>query len=215
MAYGITAGKTPGTLRSDLSRGVSGLEATPVQNMTREKGRGALLEAIRLHGDPATVTSPDLDEVIWTRGQPKRGDWLFSVESVGLGDVPEPPYRLWEAGDREGALTLLAQLKRLVALAHEDGERLVEALDRPRSVSGQERELVREVLVGLRRLYLSAREEELAPEWLRHGLPLWVSNTYRASSPSDRAYVAVSCLPPGRLGTGQHATARAPRSSSG
>lgn len=200
VSLAITGGKAPSTLRVELSRGEVGLGSFPVDNLVRSSGRGPLVDAVRRLADPAGVTDPDLDEELWTRGRPRRGSWL--VEDATLDDVlpTDPPVQLAEGGRLEDALDVLRQLKRLLSIVHEEGERLVRRLEE--RVGAQflrgRRADVAAVLGGLRRLYLTATAESARREdaWLSEGLPLWVSNTYVDAAPEARPHVAVATLAP-------------------
>jgi hypothetical protein len=190
IAYGLTGAKAESTLRAELSRDVVGLGTYPLDQLTRNTGRGPLIEAVRTHGDPALVTDPELDEQLWTAGQPSGGEWLLEQPPT------ESPARLWAAGQRENALTQLAQLKRLVALAHERGAALVQGLVRRAELPSTRDDagLRSALLGGLRALYLSPPEAGAAPGWLREGLPLWLGFSYREVPPEERPHVAVSSL---------------------
>ena len=197
LAYALTAGKQPSTLTQELYRGDVDLSTLPFANLTRRdtrRGRGALIEAVARFADPARVSAPTLDEELWVYGAPRAGRWLCAAD-LGLG---EPPQRLWEAGEREGALARFDDLKRAVALAHEEGEALLSALERGASAAlpsrYEDEDLTRVIFDGLRRLYLDPAQEARAPEWLRGTLPLWVNNTYKDDPIEARPHVAVSAL---------------------
>ncbi len=190
IAYALTGARAESTLRAELSRDEVGLGTYPLDLLTRSTGRGPLIDAVRSHGDPALVTDPELDEQLWTAGQPSSGEWFFEHLST------ESPARLWASGQKEKALEQLRQLKRLVALAHERGASLVQGLVRRAELpsASDEARLRATLLAGLRALYLSPPEAGAAPEWLRGGLPLWLGFSYREVPPEERPHVAVSSL---------------------
>ena len=190
ISYAITAGKKETTLGVELSQGKVGLGTYPLDHLVRSAGKGLLIEAARQFGDPALVTDPALDEAIWTTGNPPQGRWFFD-------DVPtEIPARLWSSGQHDEALAAHASLKRLVALAHEAGEPLVERLvsgvDLPQTHS--DAALRKLALEGMRRLYVSPSEEVGAADWLLSGLPLWIGHTYQDLPAEQRPHLAVSAL---------------------
>lgn len=195
VAYAVSAAKAPSTLRVELSQSEEGTWLSPLDNLQAARGRGRLVEASRAFVDPARVPWPELDEMLWNTGEPSTGQWLC--------DPPrgEPPERLWGRGKREEALEKQRQLKRLVALAHSRGERLVADLERsaplPSTVSDEG--LRDEVTLGLRRLHLSARDEASAPSWLSAGVPLWVGLSYEANALESRPHVAVRAIPAGEF----------------
>jgi hypothetical protein len=190
VAFAITGAKALATLRQELSQDAVGLGTTPMDYLTNPRGRGLLLEAVRSFGDPAAVPDPDLDEQLWSTGQPSGGEWF--------GDElhAEPPAALWAQGQRAEALRALAQLKRAVALLHERGGRLIDGIERqlqlPRDVSDEV--LRREIVRGLRHLYLSPAEEPGAPRWLLEGVPLWIGFSYADRPAEERPHVAVRAL---------------------
>lgn len=190
IAYGLTAGKSPARLKAEVSRDEAGLGTYPLDNLVRPGTRGLLPGAVRAFGDPAAVTDPELDEQIWTTGQPSSGLWLLEHPPH------ESPALLWARGDRQEALELHARLKRLVALSHERGEVLIHGLSHQVELpSSVESSRLREVLVaGLRSLYLSPAEAGQAPRWLREGLPLWLGFSYQEVPPEQRPHVAVSAM---------------------
>lgn len=191
IAFSLTAGKKESTLGVELSQGKVGLGTFPLDHLVKEKGRGLLIDATRVHGDPARVTDPMLDEEIWTAGRPGEGRWFFD-------DVPtEIPAKLWANGDRERALATHASLKRLVALAHDVGDRLLARLgtgeQTPSSYDASV--LQRVVLEGIRRLYVSPSEEGAAADWLLTGLPLWIAHSYQDLDALERPHIAVVAIP--------------------
>lgn len=191
ISYALTAGKSESTLSHELDEGHIGLGTYPLDHLVKTRAKGALIEAVRRFADPVDVSMPDLDEDIWFRGEPRRGDWLFECPAV------EPPERLWARGERESALSNFESLKRLVALAHEEGGSLLtlldENMDSPDDID--DGNLRAAVVVGIRRCFLSAEHEPYAPSWLRGGTPLWIGHTYQDLPPADRPYVAVEALP--------------------
>ena len=190
ISYALTSGKSENTVRHDLNTGHVGLGTYPVDHLVKVQAKGALIKAIRTFADPVDVSIPDLDDDIWFRGEPRHGDWLCESPSA------EPPERLWARGERESALANFESLKRLVALAHEEGDgllkRLEENVDSPETLDDEGLRTV--VMVGIRRCFLSAEHEPYAPPWLRIGIPLWIGHTYQDVSPAERPYVAVETL---------------------
>lgn len=191
IAYAVCAAKAPSTLRVDYSRDQVGLGTTPLDNLANPRASGLLIDAARRFADPSLFADPGLDEALWTNGEPEGGRWLVDM---GLHD--EPPARRWARGEQQAALRQLQQLKRFVALAHEQGAALVEGLARSAALpsSSGDAELHREVLVGLRRFYVSAADEDAAPAWLIGGLPLWLEFTYEETPTHERPHVAVRAL---------------------
>jgi hypothetical protein len=194
IAFAITAAKKPSTLRAELSKDEVGLGTTPLDNLSRAgvrgTGKGHLIDAVRAYGDPAAYSDPELDEQLWALGQPSSGRWL--IDDPPLSEVPA---RLWSASPA-AALERHAQLKRLVALAHEAGERLVSGLLRGIDLPSQHADapLRAALLGGLRALFLSPAEEGAAPQWLREGLPLWIGFSYDDGPVEERPHVAVQGL---------------------
>lgn len=191
ISYAITAGKKESTLAVELSVGKVGLGTYPLDNLVKANGRGLLIDATRRYGDPASVTDPWLDEQLWTTGKPSEGSWFFD-------EVPtEIPARIWSAGDHEGALAAHASLKRLVALAHEAGEPIIDRLrvasDLPEAHADSD--LLRLAVEGIRRLYVSPSQEVGAADWLIDGLPLWIGLSYQDIPAERRPHVAVVAAP--------------------
>lgn len=191
VAYAVSAAKAPSTLRVELSQSEEGLWLSPLDNLQSSRGRGRLIEAARAFVDPARLPWPELDEALWNTGAPPSGDWLCDFSP---GDSPE---RLWGSGKREEALEKQRQLKRFVALAHSRGERLVADLERAAPLPSEvgDEALRRDVTLGLRRLYLTEREESSAPPWLASGVPLWLGFSYEANAVEARPQVAVRAIP--------------------
>jgi len=190
VAYAVSAAKSSHVLRSELAQSEEGLWLSPLDNLQSLRAHGRLIEAARAFADPARLPWPELDEVLWNTGEPPSGDWLCDFSP---GESPE---RLWGRGKRDEALQKQRQLKRFVALAHSRGERLVAELERtaplPSEVSDDA--LRAEVTLGLRRLYLTQREESSAPAWLASGVPLWLGSSYESNAVEDRPQVAVRAL---------------------
>ncbi|KYF48528.1 hypothetical protein BE04_37710 [Sorangium cellulosum] len=190
IAFAVTGAKAVATLKQELSMDAVGLGTTPMDYLTSPRGRGLLLEAARTFGDPAAVPDPDLDEQLWSTGQPSGGEWF--------GDElhAEPPATLWAQGQRAEALRAFAQTKRAVALLHTRGDRLIHGIERrlrlPRDVSDDA--LRREIVRGLRHLYVSPMEEAGAPRWLLDGVPLWIGFSYADRPAEERPHVAVRAL---------------------
>lgn len=192
VAYAVSAAKAPSTLRGDLSRSEEGTWLSPLDNLHNPRGRGRLVEAVRAFVDPARVPWPDLDELLWNTGDLPSGQWYC--------DPPrgEPPGRMWARGKREEALEKQRQLKRLIALAHSRGERLVAELERaaPLPSEADDVALHATLTTGIRRLYLTRAEESAAPPWLASGVPLWLGFSYEANAVEARPHVAVRAITP-------------------
>jgi hypothetical protein len=190
IAYALTRARRPTALRQEVTRDEVGIETFPLGNLVDTQGRGPLLAAARAHSDPARVTDPELDEQLWSTGQPTGGSWLVD-DAFAPG---EPPARLWERGLRAEALAAHAALKRVVALLHERGGGLIDDLADGRELPSRiaDTELLAATLRGLRALYLAPDEEREAPDWVREGLPLWVGLSYGEQPPSEWPHVAVS-----------------------
>ncbi len=191
IAFAITGGKAPNTLLVELYQGKVGLGTYPFDNLVKEKGHGALIEAVRAFADPALVTDPDLDERLWAGG----------VGGLGHPDKEAPldvPSLIWDQGDRDGAMRAHAQLKRYVALTHPDGEALLARLAGSNDLPSRhsDSELLTVVLDGIHRLYTSPGRDEQLPDWLLSGLPLWIGHSYADLPTVSRPHVAVGCRPP-------------------
>lgn len=191
VAYAVSAAKAPSTLRVELSQSEEGVWLSPLDNLQNPRGRGRLIEAARAFVDPARVPWPELDESLWNTGGPSSGEWMCDF-SPG-----EPPERLWGRGKRDEALEKQRQLKRFVALAHPRGERLVAELERAAPLPSElgDDALRGEVVLGLRRSYLTEREESCAPPWLASGVPLWLGFSYESNAVEERPQVAVRAIP--------------------
>jgi hypothetical protein len=191
IAYAVSAAKALGTLRQELSRDDAGLGATLFDNLVSPRAMGLLLDGAREHVDPACVPSPDLDEQLWANGEPDGGRWLFDVA------VPEPPAALWARGDTVGALQTQAQLKRAAALMHERGDALISALTSSAALpsASKDADLLRDAMLGLRRLYLAPEDEGAAPPWLLDAVPIWLGFSYEGTLVEERPHVAVRALP--------------------
>ena len=194
LAYTITAGKPMSALTAEL-RGGEALGSLPLDHLTSGDGQLELLDAARRWADPATVAAPALDEALWLDGRPPRadGDWLTDRTSFDA----KSPARLWAAGHHAEALRRMASLKRIVALAHEAGEALISAVvEGDQSVPSRfgDEALLQRALTGLRRLFVSPRDEVGAPAWLVTGLPLWCGHSYQDEPAEERPHVAVAVI---------------------
>ncbi len=190
ISYAICAGKAENTLKVELSRGEVGLRTYPIDYVCSARAEGSLLDAARTHADPALFAAPDIDDQIWTRGAPRHGDWL--VEDPEF----EPPALRWADGDHASALRDFKSLKRLVTLAHEEGERILTAMESATNAPGDftDEALRADVVAGIRHSYLSADQERLLPSWLCVGVPLWIPVSYRDMPLSARPHVAVTSI---------------------
>ena len=192
ISFAICAGKAASTLNAEISRMEDELGYSPLDNLAKPHGQGALLRALRELADPAAWPHPQLDEDIWSNGAPVSGEW-----EVDIGPF-EAPSVLWAAGQTEVALDKFRSIKRVVALFHSAGRALVDMIasgDRDLPSATADEPLLADLLRGMRRVYLDPSEEEAAPAWLQQGLPLWVSHTYQDVPPSQRPHVAVAALP--------------------
>lgn len=191
VAYAISGARSLQALRAEVNRSEDLEWASCLDNFQRPRASGRLIEAAATFVDPARVPSPDLDEALWSRGEPVGGEWFIEPP------IAETPELLWSRGRRDEALERQRRLKRLVALAHERGERLVAAMERaaPLPSAVENDALLREVVAGLRRLYLTERDEASAPPWLASGLPLWLGFSYADGRAEDRPHVAVHAEP--------------------
>lgn len=191
IAFAITGGKAPNTLLVELYQGKVDLGTFPFDNLVKGNGHGALIEAVRAFADPASVTDPDLDERLWASG----------VGGLGNPDKEAPldvPSLLWDEGDKDGAIRAHAQLKRYVALVHPEGEALIDRLAGSTDLPSRHADapLLELALEGLRRLYTPPGQDELLPDWLLSGLPLWIGHSYADLPAANRPHVAVGCRPP-------------------
>lgn len=169
-----------------------GTGRSPLDRLTSGLGQGALLSAVKQHADPVLAPWPELDEDIWFGGAPSEGRWEAEDHHF------QAPAQTWRAGETERALARFRTIKRLVALDHTMGDRLLDRLEGASgSLTGRsDPELLSEVTLGVRRLFVSEREEAAAPAWLASGIPVWSSLTYADSAISTRPHVAVSVLTP-------------------
>jgi hypothetical protein len=197
ISYALTAAKLPRTLEQDLYNERVDISSLPIGNLTRadnRRGKGPLIEAVARFADPAAIPTPELDEELWAYGSPRSGRWL-TVDDLSVG---EPPLRLWEAERRAEAIERFSALKRAVALAHDVGEELLEALEAGvnTSLPSQlgDHELHQGAFEGLRRLYLTSAQDYVTPDWAQGRLPLWINNTYLDDAVEERPHVAVSAL---------------------
>jgi len=198
LSFAITGAKQISSLQSEYYSGV-GDDTFPLSMLARAgvrgTGKGPLIEAMRSYADPASTADPRLDEELWLKGVPSRGQWFH--DSFHDEYLPTPPVRLWDEGKREEALEALRHLKRLVTLAHSEGKIYLERLQgaEPQVPSAfQDDALFNRVYEGLRRLYLTRAEESAAPQWLREGLPLWIANGYKDCPAEERSHVAVTTI---------------------
>ncbi len=190
VAYAVSAAKSPAALRNDLAKSEEGLWPSPLDHLANGRGHGRLIDAVRAFVDPARVPWPECDEAIWNAGEPTSGQGLCDL-------VPgEPPERLWARGKQQEALEKQRQLKRFVAIAHSRGDRLLAELEAAAPLPSEvgDDALRAEVTLGLRRLYLTAREEENAPGWLAAGVPLWIGSSYESKAVAARPQVAVRAV---------------------
>lgn len=201
IAFALTAAKKTTTLSSEYYSGRVGIDCFPLSYLARDsgpnQGSGPLIDAVKAYADPAQVTLPDLDEEIWSYGAPRRGRWLHEhLEELFFNR--ESPARMWRRGEHDDALAEFCHLKRLVALAHDRGEQLIDevlGVD-PRLPSSMADDALKELAItGTQRLYLTSTEQRTARPWLRDGLCLWVGHTYLDVPGEERAHVAVTSLP--------------------
>ncbi len=195
ISYAICGGESIANLKRMTRTHGDGTGRSPLDRLTSGLGQGALLEAVRRHADPATAPWPDLDEDIWFAGKPSEGRWESEDPSF------EAPAKRWHDGDQAGALARFQTIKRLVALDHTLGDQLLDRLegDGARLSARSDDQLCAELMLGIRRLFVSEREEAAGPSWLSAGVPVWSSLTYSDGAAADRPHVAVSFLPPGDL----------------
>ena len=190
IAYGITAGKAVSTLNQELSTGKIGLGHYPLDHLAARRGQGPLVDAVRRFADPGVHSDPDMDEDLWTTGQPRKGRWIFDP------GVIEAPATIWgeTAAAQQRALDQLAAIKRLVALAHELGDEMITRIvaSGDAAIDRDDEEIVDEVLGGISALYLPPGERAGAPSWLCEGLPLWIGQSYEHRPVSSRPHVTVS-----------------------
>ncbi|RKH62295.1 hypothetical protein [Corallococcus llansteffanensis] len=195
VALAITGGKAASTLNVELSQGKIGLGTYPADNIVKANAHGALIEAVRAFADPASVTDPDLDEALWSQG----------VGGLGRVDADAPhevPAALWEQGLRDAAIQTHLQLKRYVAIAHPEGDALLSRLRERSDLPSRydDAALLTTVINGIRRLYVPPGDDELVPDWLLSGIPLWIGHTYADIEPTRRPYVAAGARPADEFG---------------
>jgi hypothetical protein len=196
IAYALTGGKDPSALVAELARDAGGLGTTPLDNLCRPRAQGPLIQAFRRFADPASFPLPDLDNDLWCAGRPRSGRW------EAMEDEHEPPAALWRSGDRAGAMSRFASLKRLVALVHTEGEALIDAVvegDRALPSRLSDHELLAQVSLGVRRAFVGPGAESDVPEWLTAGLPLWVGLSFRDVAVGERPHVAVASAAEGDM----------------
>jgi hypothetical protein len=192
ISCATTSAKTVAALQAELARDQVGLGTSPLNNLCSSRTSGLLVEAVRLFADPAAVSVPNLDEWLWSTGGHESDGW--TADSLML---EEPPIRLWERGDRTGALQRQRELKRLVAIAHNRGDELVNAIERATTLPSMTRDddLRSQALSGICRLFISSQEADAAPAWLGDGVPLWLAFTYEDIATNQCPHVAVRALP--------------------
>ncbi len=195
VSYAICGGESLANLQRMTRTHGDGTGRSPLDRLTSGLGQGALLDAVQKHADPATAPWPDLDEDIWFAGKPSEGRWESDDPSFVA------PAKKWQDGDQAGAVARFRTIKRLVALDHTVGDQLLDLLegDGARLSARSDDQLCSEIMLGIRRLFVSEREEAAGPSWLSVGVPVWSSLTYSDSAAADRPHVAVSFLPPGDL----------------
>jgi hypothetical protein len=199
LSFALTGAKQPATLQNEHYSGLVGDDTFPLSLLTRapakNAGKGPLIEAMRRFADPANAADPRLDDELWTKGAPLGGEWLS--DSFSAEYQPTPPARLWDEGRKAEALDAMRHLKRLVALAHSEGQVLIDRLlgAEPKVPSKfGDTELLTRAYDGVKRLYLTRGDEASAAPWLREGLPLWVAGSYMDLPAHQRAHVAVTAL---------------------
>jgi hypothetical protein len=192
---GMSAPQRAQDVRSRRSR--PGVWRTPLSLLLSAKEPGPISKGLAAGGDPLRVEDLELDQLLWRTGGRGGNEWLADIDSASL---PLPAERS-AAGDVEGALQDFADLKRLAALAHRKGERLLQRLSPQAGGGGRsaDAELKEELLLGLRRMFVQAADEGAAPGWLLSGAPLWVSLSYeRPAGQGRRArpFVAAAAAAP-------------------
>jgi hypothetical protein len=167
---------------------------TPLALLLDAKDPGPISRGLVSGGDPLRVEDLELDERLWRTGGRGVGEWLVDLDSDSL---PLPAER-WAAGDATGALQDFRDLKLLAAIAHRDGERLLQRLSpAPGAGRAADAELRGELLTGLRRLFIQPSDEGAAPPWLLAGAPLWVSLSYERPAGRgrwERPFVAAAAV---------------------
>ncbi len=192
VAFALTGDKDERKLEGEARRDAVGLGTLPLDHLCELRAEGPLIDAVRTLADPGAVAVPELDEALWAKGAPRRGDWFFE------GVLTPSPARRWADGHKEEAMALFKRLKRHVTLAHEEGARVLEALQSSEHFlpsNTNDRALLEASVRGLRALYLSPAQQRTAAAWLRDGVILWISQTYQDIPTSERPHVAVDALP--------------------
>jgi hypothetical protein len=201
ISHSICGGAGPAELRKEIQerRRGSGLWTGPLDLLTDGRERGDLFDAFAF-ADPCRVAWLELDEALWTSGKPEK-KW----NNIDMDGDVRPPAALWAEGQRSEALRCFRTLKRLVALANPLGVELIDRMEDAARGPGRAAagELKKELLDGIRRLFVSRSEEGAAPRWLRDQLPLWVSLSYlegeKGGGLGDRPFVAAASIPASEL----------------
>lgn len=190
VSFALCAGKTQKALRQEAEAREDELGTTPLDNLMRGNGQGALLTAVRQHADPCALAMPQLDEDLWARGAPGVGEWDADFAPFAS------PASAWARGERTLAVDRFRSLKRLVTLFHSVGDSILEGMEasQDRPSRHEDGALLKLVLRGVRRLFLCGAEESGAPHWLLVGLPLWTNHTYQDAPVNDRPHVAVASI---------------------
>lgn len=192
ISFALTGDKDERALRIEAKRGEAGLGTLPLDHLCELRSSGLLVSGVKRLADPADAPVPDLDEALWSKGSPRRGDWLYDAIST------PPPSHLWARGEKEEALRAFKRLKRHIALAHEEGERILQVLqdsDPYLPTTLRDEVLLKTSIEGIRALFLPPGQQAIAPSWLVEGVPLWVSHSYRGIPRSRRPHVATDHLP--------------------
>jgi len=190
ISFAMCGGETEAQLERLSFAFGDGTDQYPLDRLTSGLGQGALIDAVHQHADPSRAPWPTLDEDIWWEGTPSTGKW------EGEAPMFTAPSSLWASGQQDQALRTFASIKRLVALQHTLGDELLDLLDGDAGdAPGQSDDaLLNELMLGLRRLYISEVEEAAAPTWLREGVPVWSSLTYGSDAASARPHVATNAI---------------------
>jgi len=146
-------------------------------------GIGPLFAAVRDVFDPAAITHPDWDSLLWL-GETDPRDWR---------DLPPPSILALPEAEREAAYRAI---KRRFFFEHVHGRELLEMvpadeLEFTRCLQGEharQSSLVRDLVLALNRFF-----EPDCPDEERDRLQLWQSHRYDVRAPS--AFVAMHALP--------------------